>query len=202
MTFDPLTPTFQEWPKMPRLNRDIVITEKIDGTNAAVGILDDGTVYAQSRKKIITADSDNAGFARWVEENEDTLREGLGFGLHFGEWWGRGVQRGYGMDSKRFSLFNTSRWGDVFARHDGDGYADVEVVNDLHDAGVRVVPSLYEGPFNEAHIKYALEELEASGSFAAPGYMNPEGIVIFHTAANHCFKVTIKDDEKPKGSTE
>ena len=27
---------FTEWPKMPRLLRDMIVTEKIDGTNAAI----------------------------------------------------------------------------------------------------------------------------------------------------------------------
>ena len=30
---------FQGFGKIPRLNRDIVITEKIDGSNAAIGII-------------------------------------------------------------------------------------------------------------------------------------------------------------------
>jgi hypothetical protein len=191
MTFDPTTPVFQTWGKIPRLNRDIVITEKIDGTNAAIGVLDDGTVYAQSRKKLITPEQDNAGFARWVSENEETLREFLGPGLHFGEWWGKGIQRGYGQDQKFFSLFNTSRWADV-----------VPTIDPLVLAGVRVVPTLYEGPFDQEIINDTLGLLALVGSIAAPGFMDPEGIIIFHTAANSMFKVTIKDDEKPKGSSE
>ena len=189
--FNPLEPTFVSWGKIPRLNRDIVITEKLDGTNAAIGILDDGTVYAQSRKKLITAEADNAGFARWVEDNADYLRTALGHGLHFGEWWGRGIQRGYGQDDKRFSLFNTARWGNL--------------ADDLSDetyGALRVVPVLYSGPFNEIAIKAALEHLSVFGSAAAPGFMDPEGIIIFHTAANSMFKVTLKDDEKPKSLAE
>ena len=31
-------PVFQGWPKIARLNRDIIITEKLDGTNAAIGV--------------------------------------------------------------------------------------------------------------------------------------------------------------------
>lgn len=189
--FNPLEPTFVSWGKIPRLNRDIVITEKIDGTNAAIGVLDDGTVYAQSRKKIITADADNAGFARWVENNDALFREHLGPGLHFGEWWGQGIQRNYGQTQKFFSLFNTNRWGLV-----------VTSGSPLHEAGVRIVPVLYEGPFSEYDIKRSLELLAERGSYAAPGFMDPEGVIVYHTAANHCFKVTIKDDDKPKGSTE
>lgn len=48
----------------------------------------------------------------------------------------------------------------------------------------------------------ALQELKWHGSKAAPDFMNPEGIVIFHTAANVMFKVTLEGDEKPKGSNE
>lgn len=29
---------FKAWPKIPRLFRDVIITEKIDGTNAAIHI--------------------------------------------------------------------------------------------------------------------------------------------------------------------
>lgn len=189
--FNPLVPEFQPWPKMPRLNRDIIITEKIDGTNAAIGILDDGTVYAQSRKNIITPEKDNFGFARWVSENENAMRHLLGPGLHFGEWWGRGIQRGYDQGQKWFSLFNTSRWAVPEVDH-----------SSMYEVGIRIVPILYQGPFSEVEIVDARIGLEMDGSEAAPGFMDPEGIVIFHTAANHCFKVTIKDDEKPKGSNE
>src|ERR1700744_5037408 len=95
-------PEFKPWPKTPRYFRDITITEKIDGTNAAIGIQpvagsDYPMVYAQSRKRIITKDDDNYGFARWVYDNCETLVEDLGYGLHFGEWWGKGIQRSYGL---------------------------------------------------------------------------------------------------------
>lgn len=40
--------------KMARLRRSVVITEKIDGTNALVHISDDGQVYAGSRTRWIT----------------------------------------------------------------------------------------------------------------------------------------------------
>jgi hypothetical protein len=35
----------------------------------------------------------------------------------------------------------------------------------------------------------------------APGFMDPEGIVVFHAAAGVCFKKTIKDDARPKGQS-
>jgi hypothetical protein len=191
--FNPLAPEFVPWPKIPRLNRDIIITEKIDGSKAAVGILDDGTVYAQSRKKLITPESDNFGFARWVKDNEIALRLLLGPGLHFGEWWGQGIQRRYDMDRKVFSLFNVNRWSVL---------NEEPLRQDCERIGLRTVPVLYEGPFSEVAIKSRVEELATLGSLAAPYFPDPEGIIVFHTALNGCFKVTIKDDEKPKGSTE
>lgn len=178
-------PTFVEWPKIPRLNRQMVITEKIDGTNAAVVITEDGQVYAQSRSRIITTADDNFGFARWVLDNASSLTIDLGSGLHFGEWWGSGIQRGYGLikGEKRFSLFNTSRWAEP----------------DFQTPGLGVVPVLHEGPFNTLDINGQLAVLAAMGSKASPGFMKPEGICVFHVAANHSFKVTIDKDEEPKG---
>ena len=174
---------FQPFPKIPRLNRDIVITEKIDGTNAAIGIDEDGNVWAQSRKRLITPDDDNFGFARFVEDNKDELLF-LGPGLHFGEWWGSGIQRGYGLKEKRFILFNTARWG--------------AVPREALPTTLHVVPVLYEGPFVPRAIDEALNSLRFDGSCAAPGFMDPEGIVIWHTAARQMFKVTLENDDAPK----
>jgi hypothetical protein len=64
---------FQPWPKIPRLHRSIVITEKIDGTNACVVISPDGTeIAAQSRTRVITPEQDNAGFA--TLENDEQAK--------------------------------------------------------------------------------------------------------------------------------
>lgn len=37
------------------------------------------------------------------------------------------------------------------------------------------------------------------GSVAAPGFMKPEGIVIFHVQGNFGLKKTLEKDEVPKG---
>ncbi|HEY9219580.1 MAG TPA: RNA ligase family protein [Phenylobacterium sp.] len=171
---------FVEFPKMARFSREIIVTEKIDGTNAQVWISDDGTeIRAGSRSRWITPADDNYGFAGWVERNRDELLT-LGPGRHFGEWWGHGIQRKYGMSEKRFSLFNVSRWGDE------------------RPACCHVVPVLYRGDFNQDAIEAALEHLRTSGSIAAPGFTNPEGVVVFHTAGNVGFKKTLHKDELPK----
>lgn len=183
-----MTIEFTPFPKIARLNRSIIITEKIDGTNAAVGIIPnpdgDYTVYAQSRNRLITPDADNFGFARWVDTNRDRLISLLGPGLHFGEWWGSGIQRGYGLrgGEKRFSLFNTDRH------------------KDIAEADIAPVPVLYHGDNNSQSVDEALARLARDGSIAAPGFMDPEGIVVFHAASRTMFKVTIKNDAQPKSA--
>jgi len=205
---------FKGFGKIPRLRRRIVIPEKIDGTNGAVGVLTerepgfsdprvqhvhpDGLalgVYAQSRKNIITPERDNHGFARWVHGNAEALAVILGPGIHFGEWWGSGIQRGYGLekDDKRFSLFNTKRWAELIQA------VKAQVSGLEFPPGLGVVPVLYDGDFSDFAINLILASLRVNGSQAVPGYMNPEGIVIYHTAGNLLFKVTLEKDVEPKG---
>ena len=176
---------FQPWPKIARLNREITVTEKIDGTNAAVIITEDLTVSAQSRKRLITPEDDNFGFARWVHDNRVALASLLGPGRHFGEWWGSGIQRGYGLSEgeKRLSLFNTARYGNA-------DFSELPALG--------VVPVLYQGQYDQRWINAALEGLSMFGSAVADGFMDPEGIIVFHSAAQQMFKVTIKGDEAPK----
>lgn len=177
-------PEFRAWPKTPRLFRDMVVTEKIDGTNAAVGVTADGEVYAQSRNRIITPEADNHGFARWVHENAAVLVPLLGAGLHFGEYWGCGIQRGYGLDEKRFSLFNTDRHADINA--------------DIGGVLVSTVPVLYHGPFHEYEVTYWLNALAEMGSVASPGFANPEGVCVWHSQARTVFKATLDNNDAGK----
>ena len=193
---------FEKFNKIPRLSREMVITEKIDGTNASITIwnaidvdeIHDGMIClsrngleyfmcAASRNKWISPEKDNAGFARWVSEHAEDLLS-LGVGTHYGEWWGSGIQRRYDLDEKRFSLFNTHRWADNGA--------------DVRPTCCHVVPILYTGMFDTEVVDDILKQLNLTGSIASPGFMNPEGIVVFHTASNYLFKKTIEKDEMPK----
>ena len=75
---------FKPWEKIPRENPfTVTISEKIDGTNACVVIKDGDIVGVQSRKRFITPEDDNYGFAAWVEENRDELLK-MGDGYQVG----------------------------------------------------------------------------------------------------------------------
>lgn len=197
---------FQKYPKTPRLFRDMLVSEKIDGTNSGIQVVLEGeddwaaqmgahvtvdgvkyAVAAQSRSRMIVPgkSTDNHGFAGWVWENADLLAKTLGPGLHFGEWWGQGIQRRYGMDYKKFSLFNANRWRGLEF--------------ESPDRSLGVVPTLYEGQFSTASVAIVLAELASRGSSAAPGFMNPEGVIVFHGASGQVFKATIENDNEPKG---
>jgi hypothetical protein len=209
-------PVFRPWGKIGRLNRNVV-TEKIDGTNAAIiisydlipshateGMRHHGGIIvrdpnnqfvwvgAQSRKRLISPQQDNFGFARWVQDNAKTLVLDLGDGYHFGEWWGSGIQRGYGLEKglKKFSLFNVSKWS---SRMNPD-------LPDFYTENLHTVPILDIHTFDTLHVTTLVDRLRATGSMAAPGFYPPEGVVVFHTATHDLFKVTCDNDETYKGA--
>lgn len=205
---------FEPFPKIPRLSRAMVVTEKIDGTNASVWItpsdvdapqhdpevlatvcLDDGIwvdVRAGSRNRWATRKDDNFGFAKWVQENAEELATGLGEGTHYGEWWGAGIQRRYGLDHKRFSLFNVGRWR---SRHvvplSEEDMAERKMA--YAPECCYVVPTLHEGPFSLGKVDEILTWL-AAGSCAAPGFDKPEGVMVYHVASRQFFKKTLDGD--------
>lgn len=134
-------------------------------------------IGAQSRKRLLTRESDNFGFAKWVFENKSSLVRDLGEGTHFGEWWGSGIQRTYGQKEKFFSLFNVRRWSAQDA---------VPFVT----PNLRVVPVIAQGAFSQSLIEQALVALEEDGSECAHEDWTgkAEGVIVFHTAAQQVFK--------------
>ena len=204
---------FTEFEKISRLNREIIVTEKIDGTNGQIHIRPadgqlehgfdaqievDGVAHyirAGSRNRWVAhvGGDDNNGFGRWVYQHAHELAA-LGAGAHFGEWWGSGIQRKYGLTEKRWSLFNVGRW----VRDDGLGLrGPLADKQQYAPACCHVVPILAQR-VGFADIGDVLGSLETYGSSAAPGFMKPEGIVIFHTHSRSLFKVTLERDQEPK----
>ena len=165
---------FKAWEKIGRDSPfKVTITEKIDGTNACIVIQDGEIVGVQSRKRFITPDDDNCGFAKWVKENEDDLK-GLGDGYHYGEWAGLGIQKNpHNLEKKEFFLFNTFRWNSL---------------NPNRPRCCSVVPILYEGIIDSETVNTLLKELKEDGEFSGE---IPEGVVVYYHAFRSYTKHTI-----------
>lgn len=164
---------FKAWPKIPRENPfKVTITEKINGTNACI-IIDGGAVVGvQSRKRLITPEDDNYGFAAWVAANEEELLS-LGDGYHYGEWAGEGIQKNpHNLAGKHLFLFNTFRWNE-----------DNPNLPECCD----VVPVMFIGELESDTIEYQLNHLEATALDAE----TPEGIVVYYHAFRKYTKHTI-----------
>jgi hypothetical protein len=189
---------FRHWPKIPRLENEIYhISEKIDGTNACIIIqpwLDTNQpkpieeintdtecygIWAQSRTCLIYPDKDNFDFAKWVQNNAEQLVTDLGPGYHFGEWWGLGINRGYGLNHKRFSLFNPTKQSSIC-------YNVPLLISNEEE----INKWLQESPLN-LRLEYWKEQFKLNGSYAAPGYMRPEGLIVYAEKAKTYWKVII-----------
>lgn len=201
-----MTFMFEEFPKIPRYKREVIVTEKLDGTNAQVtwfelsdetllevakadpnclGVYpgaENGDValalYAGSRNRWLRPEKsfDNFGFAAWVREHADELKV-LGPGRHFGEWFGAGIQRTYYLPEKHFALFNVARW-------------NAENPNKPACCDIVPVPARGEDIDDEE----IMEVLSREGSRMVPGFRDPEGIVVFHSASRQMYKRTFEQD--------
>lgn len=181
-------PRFRAWPKIHRLNRTTYITEKIDGTNAQIVVPDDPDepLRAGSRTRWITPENDNFGFATWVRDNAGQLSAELGPGRHYGEWFGRGIQRGYGLSERYFALFDVERWHPLLNP-------------DAHLELCTVVPVLRVMDSLDTHtVHTTIEILRSNGSIAVPGWLTPEGVVVYHPQSRQAFKVTLDGDDHGK----
>lgn len=190
---------FIKWPSTPRFHKGMTIAEKINGTNACVRILD-GKVTAQSRKRIITPESDNFGFASWVYENAGALTDVLGYGVHFGEWFGEGIQKNpLGIEGKRFALFSPWKFNDTEKER-------------IQESGlVEFVPILFEGQADYMTIPNVIEDLIYTGSRVvgaaqkfAPAIRrahDAEGIIVWHRETQQKYKILLDNDAIHKSQT-
>lgn len=224
-------PEFRAFPKIPRLSSPYIITEKLDGSNATVVIEEypwtsaqpltgpelvaqvdtfpSGrfNLYAQSRNRFITPQADNFGFAAWVRENAEELVRTLGAGYHVGEWWGSGIQRGYGLSKgdRRFSLFNVTRHNPLESMADLEAHFVAPPAGreplflDLPELSTVPVISAVDGDRSLRAMSHmvdqALAELSLEGSFATE-FARPEGIVLFHMRSQQVFKAFVNEEEK------
>lgn len=163
---------------------------------------DEGTIHvlAGSRNRYLSVEKDNFGFARYAHAFGEYLYGALGVGQHFGEWYGAGIQRRYGLEHKRFALFDARRWkdfGDPEKGHTNEPFMNVSPVDYLGVPQLSVVPTLHVGPVHSVEsIRTVYGALRAGGSKAVPGFDKPEGIVVHFTAFDQLVKIT--DAEQPK----
>lgn len=207
---------FEKFPSLTRFSHGWAVTEKLDGTNAAVvimhkdavGLTDGGSglgmgddeiaipavlrvidgfvVMAQSRNRMLSLEQDNHGFARFVHDNAQALVATLGEGRHFGEWVGKGVNK------RHYNLDQK-----VFALFNTHRWAGL---NEL-GGRLRCVPVLADNQYlgePGAAFHDILEGLKVGGSHFTPGFMDPEGIVMRHGPSGTLFKKTFDYDEKGK----
>ncbi len=204
--------TFEEWPKIPRYKKELIITEKIDGTNGCVAIehLSTPELLEHARDNLgkpkgpvaIVSGANDGDFAqalyagsrnRWL----DTSKTGDNFG--FAKW----------VEQNAEALVDLGP-----GRHFGEWYgAGIQRGYDLHErrfvlfnagrwtaetlpACCKVVPVLAQGHDVSPH--QVLELLRDTGSVAVPRYPKPEGIIIFHTASRQLYKQLLENDDKPK----
>lgn len=195
--------TYPKFRPIPRWYKDFTISEKVDGTNGLIVVTDDDenyaalrnegiepvgfaelaglAIFAGSRNRWLSTENDNAGFAKWVLANAESAAA-LGTGHHYGEWYGAGIQRKYGLTEKRFALFNTHKW------------------REIRPAAFDVVPVLWQGSGDDIQsgIDAAITTLVMEGSILVPGFRNPEGIVIYSHEAGTYWKKTLTNDRVPK----
>ena len=199
-------------------------TVKLHGTNAAI-VLDLNThdIYAQSREHVISPEKDNAGFARWVADNQAAIQQmilrrfdGLSRPekiVIFGEWAGKGVfsNVGVGQLPKMFIPFGAKHISGEEAEWAAHGWVDCPEIN-IYNIG--------RAPTYEVEIDLAypeaclakLEELTAQvgaecpfakllGATAENGPIIGEGIVWKPVGdLDYRFAFKVKDEKHQKQS--
>lgn len=197
---------FKSYPKIPRLGKlRWSITEKLDGTNGivhivpfdnktvamssgAIAIVNGYAVFAGSRTRWLKPGkgTDNFNFADFVLENAEYLVKWLGEGTHYGEWWGRGIQRTYNLAWRHFTLFNPFRYQHLPTA--------IDQVRNNELLGT--VPLLYSGDGLDdlsQSIEMSKEQMYSFGSKACT-FDRPEGFVV--CLGDKLHKVIIHDGPK------
>ena len=104
-------PVYDKTRQLPKL--EFFGTVKIHGTNAGIRLNFDGSIVPQSRERDLSLESDNAGFYVFVMQREQFFKDmiskiaGSGFesAVLYGEWAGKGVQKGVAVSEIDKKLF-------------------------------------------------------------------------------------------------
>lgn len=193
------TTNYNSFPSIERLeNIYCVISEKIDGTNGLIEI-NETNVRFGSRNRYISFSDDNAGFANFFRHYEarfeDVAKDIItkepessdeSYPLRiYGEWFGCGIQRGYGLKDKFFMPFSFFY---------GEKLIEYQVPN-------VITPNImYTGKFSMEVVNTCMQQLKLNGSGVVKDYKQPEGIVIFFPKYNFRLKETFNGAKWKDGS--
>lgn len=220
---------FKSWGSTPRFHKGLHITEKINGTNAGVsvqgfakglrflmesedakfveGVDCDYLVRAQSRKRIITPGNDNFGFAAWVWENAGALANLLGYGYHYGEWYGEGIQKNpLAVQGRKWALFNTWHWGrpENLEKLKAAGIPGLTTVPVLHDeqrdgpADYMTIPGIMESQSLYGSKAEGAALISEGFDWEDDRYAEPEGIIVWQRETAQRYKILLREDDKHK----
>lgn len=209
---------FQAWPKTPRYYREIVVTEKIDGTNGAVCIERfpygefAGTSTPPEATLVVGTQLDQFGNPvdeyLVVAQSRKRIATPDNDNAGFARWvWDNA---GRLVDDLGPGRHFGEWWGSGIQRNYGQSEKRFSLFNtakwnellvkNFRTPRLGVVPVLYFGPHDQESIEDCLTDLADEGSYvAADGWTGKaEGVCIFHTASNQVYKVTLENDETPK----
>lgn len=215
---------FQAWPKTPRYYREIVVTEKIDGTNGAVCIERfpygefAGTSTPPDATLVVGTELDQFGNPvdeyLVVAQSRKRIATPDNDNAGFAKWvWenathlvddlgpGRHFGEWWGSGIQR-NYGRTEKTFSLFNTHKWsmEKFSGTMLPQCFTTPRLDVVPVLYQGPHDQESIEDCLTDLANEGSYvAADGWTGKaEGVCIFHTASNQVYKVTLENDETPK----
>ncbi len=205
---------FQAWPKTPRLFRDVMITEKIDGTNACVFIREEGFGTSAGYLHADPPSTTAVILGPSKMDNDD---------FPANEYWLYAQSRSRfvtpGSDNFGFARWvrsNSQTLGDDLGpgRHYGEWwgagiqrkYGQKEKFFSLFNAGrwrdaefttpnLAVVPVLYEGTFDQGVLRGFLETISYMGSTL--GEVKAEGVIVQFKSGER-FKVTLDNEDRGK----
>jgi len=144
---------------------------KIDGTNSSVW-LEDGEVRCASRRRVITPEDDNAGFAAWVQSSgiRDFFMTWQGLRL-YGEWLVPHSLKTYREEAwRRFYVFDVVIDGEAPYHLPYDEYR-----SKLEEYGIDYIPCM---AVVENALTYDFNQLLPQNTFLMQDGCQGEGIVI------------------------
>ena len=142
---------------MPTINFSQTI--KIHGTNGGVILFKDGTIRTQSRNRLLSPESDNNGFDKWVSERAECFKElstrlfkVFGFVdkfIIYGEFAGEGIQKNVAVSQTPKSFYVFSAIGFV-----GDKRLEnfSLIQSDLFNHPKQNIYSIYHFPYHSISI--------------------------------------------------